>query len=388
MTRSQATPPTAPDQEGLLNDPDFLREALRRFLQQFLDEEIAQFLHAEPYERTEDRQGYRNGYKPRQLTTRVGRIELALPQDRAGRFQSELFERYQRSEKALVLALQQSYLQGVSTRKVKAITEKLCGAHFSKSLVSSVCQALDTDIAAWLNRPLTQPYPYLVVDARYEHVRENHQVVSKGVLLVQGVGQDGHRDLLTVAVAPTESETSWGELFSTLIDRGLTGVRLVTSDEHKGLVQAVERYFTDAAWQYCQTHFQRSVLSVVPREDRKEVAAQVRTVYNAADLSSARDQLQQVVEAYATTYPTVADKLERYADFLLACFAFPEAHRARLRTTNALERLNREIARRSDVVQIFPNAQACLRLVAAMAMEWAEDWTTGKRYLDMEILNG
>lgn len=387
MTHSQATPSPTADQEGLLNDPNFLREGLQRFLQQFLEEEITQFLHADPYERTEDRQGYRNGYKPRQLTTRVGRIELALPQDRAGRFQSELFERYQRSEKALVLALQQSYLQGVSTRKVKAITEKLCGTHFSKSLVSSVCQGLDADIATWLNRPLTQPYPYLVVDARYEHVRENHQVVSKGVLLVQGVGQDGYRDLLSVVVAPTESETSWGALFSGLIDRGLTGVRLVTSDEHKGLVQAVERYFTDAAWQYCQTHFQRSVLSDIPREHRKEVAAQIRTIYHAADLPSAQARCQQVVEAYEKTYPTVADKLERYADFLRACLAFPEAHRARLRTTNALERLNREIARRSDVVQIFPNAQACLRLVAALAMEWAEEWTTGKRYLDMELLN-
>lgn len=387
MARRQRSEAAPSEQEGLLEDPEFLRRALQRYLQQFLDDEISHFLQAAPYERTGERQGYRNGYKPRQLTTRVGRLELALPQDREGRFHSELFARYQRSEKALLLALQQSYLQGVSTRKVKAITEKLCGTHFSKSLVSSVCQQLDAEIQAWLQRPLTQPYPYLVVDARYEHVREKHRVVSKGVLLVQGVGQDGHRDLLTVAIAPTESQASWGQLFSGLIDRGLTGVQLVTSDEHKGLVQAIRRYFDQAAWQYCQVHFQRTALAEVPKTHRTQVASQLRGLFQAVDRPQADRLFDTLVQSYEATYPSLVNKLETHREALLACLDFPLSHRPRLRTTNAVERLNREIARRSDVVQIFPNEQACLRLVAALAMEWAEEWTTGKRYLDLELLN-
>ena len=214
MTHAQDTTPPPSEQLALLDEPDFIRQMVQRFFQQFLETEITQFLQAAPYERTDQRQGYRNGYKPRQLTTRVGRLELQVPQDREGRFRSELFARYQRSEKTLVLELQEAYLQGVSTRKVKKLTEQLCGTTVSKSFVSQVCQALDADIEAWRTRPLDQAYPYLMVDARYEHIRHNRRVVSQAVLVVQGVNQDGYRDLLAVAVAPTESQTTWGTLFS------------------------------------------------------------------------------------------------------------------------------------------------------------------------------
>ena len=387
MTHAEDTTHPLSEQLALLDEPDFIRQMVQRFFQQFLETEITQFLQADPYERTDQRQGYRNGYKPRQLTTRVGRLELQVPQDREGRFRSELFARYQRSEKALVLALQEAYLQGVSTRKVKKLTEQLCGTTVSKSFVSQVCQQLDADIEAWCTRPLDQAYPYLMVDARYEHIRHHRRVVSQAVLVVQGVNQDGYRDLLAVAVAPAESQTTWGTLFSQLAQRGLHGVDLVTSDAHQGLRQAVERYCPGAAWQYCHTHFQRTLLAWVPQAQRTEVADAIRQGLTAAEQEPARALLQGLVDTYETTYPQVADQLEANLDFLLAHMSYPKAHRKRLRTTNALERLHREFARRSQVVQIFPNQAACLRLIAALAMEWSEEWTTGKRYLNMEAEN-
>ena len=226
---------TAPEQFALLNDPDFLNQAVTRFLQQFLEAEITSFLQADPYERTGDRTGYRNGYKPRIVKTRVGRIELSVPQDREGRFSSELFARFQRSEKALILALQEAYLQGVSTRKVTKITEALCGTSFSKSQVSQLCQDLDADINAWRERPLDQAYPYLIIDATYLHIRSGGQVASEGVLIVSGIAESGHRDILALDVAHTETEATYADLFKDLKKRGLKGVQLVISDHHEGL---------------------------------------------------------------------------------------------------------------------------------------------------------
>lgn len=226
---------TAPEQFALLNDPDFLNQAVTRFLQQFLEAEITSFLQADPYERTGDRTGYRNGYKPRIVKTRVGRIELSVPQDREGRFSSALFARFQRSEKALILALQEAYLQGVSTRKVTKITEQLCGTSFSKSQVSQLCQDLDEDINAWRERSLDQAYPYLIIDATYLHIRSRGQVASEGVLIVSGIAESGHRDILSIDVAHTETEATYADLFKDLKKRGLKGVQLVISDHHEGL---------------------------------------------------------------------------------------------------------------------------------------------------------
>ncbi len=220
---------------ALLNDPDFLNQIVTRYLQQFLEAEITSFLQAEPYQRTDDRTGYRNGYKPRIVKTRVGRIELSVPQDREGRFHSGLFARFQRSEKALILALQEAYLQGVSTRKVTKITEQLCGTSFSKSQVSDLCQELDADIQAWQARPLEQAYPYLIIDATYLYIRSGGQVVSEGVLIVTGIAESGHREILSLDVAHTETEATWTSLFKDLKKRGLKGVQLVISDHHKGL---------------------------------------------------------------------------------------------------------------------------------------------------------
>src|SRR3954468_17028134 len=250
----------AATQSILTDDPDFLRLIVERVIQEVLEAEMTAHLRAEPYERSPERRGYRNGYKPRQLNTRVGTLSLQIPQDRDGTFSTQLFARYQRNEKALVLALMEMYVEGVSTRNVREITEVLCGTSFSKSLVSELAGQLDTELDAWRHRPLAETtYPYLSVDARYEHVRQDGRIVSQGVLIVAGVRADGHREILAVAVADTESEATYQYLFRDLKARGLSGVRLVTSDDHKGLKAAIDRHFQGASCQRCQVHFARDL---------------------------------------------------------------------------------------------------------------------------------
>ena len=386
MTHPKDIQITAPEQFALLNDPDFLNQAVTRFLQQFLEAEITSFLQAEPYQRTGERTGYRNGYKPRIVKTRVGRIELSVPQDREGRFRSELFARFQRSEKALILALQEAYLQGVSTRKVTKITEALCGTSFSKSHISQLCQDLDADINAWRERSLDQAYPYLIIDATYLHIRSSGQVASEGVLIVSGIAESGHRDILSIDVAHSETEATYANLFKDLKKRGLKGVHLVISDHHEGLQNAIKRHFQGASWQHCQTHFHRNIKGITPPKYQREVAEALKDVFNAPDHNTAQQRLSQLMDTYEERLPKLVDKIDRDIIHCLACFHFPQKHRRRIRTTNLLERLNREIKRRADVVQIFPNQEACQRLIGALCMEWSEEWITGRRYLDMRYL--
>jgi len=374
------------EQFSLLNDPDFLNQIVTRYLQQFLEAEITSFLQAEPYQRTDERRGYRNGYKPRVLKTRVGRISLSVPQDREGRFHSGLFARFQRSEKALILALQEAYLQGVSTRKVTRITEQLCGTSISKSQVSDLCQELDADINAWRARPLEQDYPYLIIDATYLHIRSGGQVISEGVLIVTGISQTGHRDILALDVAHTETEATYTSLFKDLKKRGLKGVQLVISDHHEGLQNAIKRHFQGASWQHCQTHFHRNIRGITPPKHQRQVADALKDVFNAPDYNTAQKRLSELMDTYEKILPNVVDKIDRDVAHCLTCLDFPKPHRKRIRTTNLLERLNREIKRRADVVQIFPNQQACERLIGALCMEWSDEWITGRRYLDMTYL--
>lgn len=371
----------------LLDDPEFLRELVERALQTVLEEEMTAHLGAERYERAVDRAGYRNGYKPRTLVTRVGTLQLRLPQDRAGTFSTALFARYQRSEQALVLALMEMYLHGVSTRKVTEITEALCGTSFSKSQVSALAGRLDAELAAWRTRPLTaMAYPYLVVDARSEHVRVDGRVVSQGVLIVGGVRDDGHRELLAVEVADTESEATYQELFRSLKSRGLTGVELVTSDDHRGLRTAIERHFQGASWQRCQVHFARNLLGMVGAGHRARLGEGLRSVFAAPTLDQARAAVRLLATTWRKSHPAVAAKLEEEIEDCLACFLFPRAHWLRIRSTNGLERLNQELKRRTRVVRIFPNRAALVRLVTALAMEQAEEWLSGRRYLDVTLL--
>ena len=375
-------------QEILLDDPDFLREIVERVLQQILEAEMTEHIGAAPYERTERRKGHRNGHKSRTLRTRVGTLNLLVPQDREGTFCTRLFARYQRNEKALVLALMEMYVEGVSTRKVTEITEELCGTSFSRSLVSRLAGQLDSELEGWRNRPLeAKSYPYLFVDARYEKVRVDSRIVSEGVLIVSGVREvDGRREILAVETADTESEATYHELFRGLKKRGLSGVMLVTSDDHEGLKVAIERHFQGAGWQRCQVHYARNLTKMVPRAKREELAAGLRGVFAAPTREQALQTAGRLVDRWRKSYPKVADHIEEHIEGCLSCLAFPESHRRRIRTTNGLERLNQEIKRRTRVVRIFPNREACLRLVTALAVEQSDEWVSGKRYLDMEEL--
>jgi len=368
---------------GTGDDP--LQALLRHTIQQVLEEELTAFLNAEPYTRTEERRGYRNGYKPRVLKTRVGRLELMVPKDREGRFQTELFEKYQRSEKALMLAIAEMYVQGVSTRKVKKITEELCGLEISKSQVSTLAKGLDAEIGAWRKRPLMKGYPYLVVDALYEKVRQGSSIVSRGVLTVTGIDDDGYREVLGVWCADTESEASWSQVFRELQERGLAGVEYVVSDNHRGLVEAIHRNFQGVQWQRCQVHFIRNVLGMVRKKDRKRVLALLREITGASCLESAVSRLHEAVDTLAGTHPKVADLLDGHGEEMLAVYALPDHHRKRMRTTNLVERLNEEFRRRTRVIRVFPNETACVRMVSALAIEINDEWMERKS-LDMTVV--
>lgn len=376
----------AAKQAFLLNDPGFMQSVVQQFIQNVLDHEMTDYLQATPYERSAGRLGYRSGRRPRKLKTRAGTLSLDVPTERTGHFRTAVFDRYQRSEQAFILALQEMYLQGVSTRKVREITEELCGTSVSASTVSRLTKRLDEDLARWRNRRLVESYPYLVVDARYERVRQNERIESQGVLVISGVSGKGQRDILGVAVANTESETSWTEVFRDLNRRGLSGVRLVVSDDHEGLVASVRRCFQKALWQRCQTHFMHNVLALVTKRDRKALWQALRSIFDAATLEHAKARLAEVVTEWRPRYPDLADKLEAKTEDTLTCFQFPAGHRMRIRTTNMMERLNEELRRRSRVVRIFPNAASCLRLMTALAQEQAAEWAAQLTYLDMAEL--
>lgn len=371
-------------QAALLDDPEFLRGLVQGAVQAILEAEMDLHLGAGRYERAAGRTGYRNGSKPRTLQTRVGTLELRVPQDREGTFSTEVFGRYQRNEQALVLTLMEMYVQGVSTRKVAAITEQLCGTSFSKSQVSALAGRLDADLAAWRERPLPASYPYMSVDARYEHVRVDGQVVSQGVLIVAGVRDDGRRELLAVEVADTESEATYQELFRRLKARGLHGVVLVTSDDHAGLRAAIARHFQGASWQRCQVHFARNLQGQVGAKHRARLADDLRGIFAAPEATQARAMARTSAERWRGSHPALATQLEEDIESCLACYAVPAAHRMRVRTTNGMERFNQELKRRTRVVRIFPNRAALLRLVTALAMEQSEEWVSGRRYLTME----
>ena len=369
--------------QGGIGGEDFIRQLVERTVQQVLEAEMSSFLGAETYERNGERRGWRNGFKPRTLKTRVGELELMVPKDRDGEFQTELFERYQRSEKALVAAMLQMYVEGVSTRKVTAITEALCGLEVSKSQVSALTAKLDAEIEGWRMRPLTEAYPYLIIDARYEKVRRGGEVVSQGVLVAIGISATGYREVLGCWVAETESEASWGAVFSELKQRGLSGVSYVVSDDHAGMVKAIERHFQNVVWQRCQVHFVRNALALCGQQQRPMVLRLMKTVTEAATREAASVALAAAVAELEKKAPKVARLLEASGEEILGVYALPEAHRKRMRTTNMLERQNQELKRRTRVVRVFPHEQSLLRLIAALLMETNQEWM-GRIYLRME----
>lgn len=382
MTHQQNSDSVALLQQALLDDADFLKILVEKTLQGILDNEFDNFLGASPYERTNSRKGYRNGTYNRTVFTRVGPAELQVPRDRRGLFSTTLFGRYRRSEKALMLSLVEMVLQGVSTGKVRKITDQLCGTSISSSTVSRLMTELDAELAIWRRRPLSA-CPFLFVDARYEKVRYEGRVVSMAVLIAYGVTAAGHRSILDVAVSHSENEADYREFFTGLCERGLTGVELIISDDHKGLRQAITACFTGASWQRCQVHFLRNLLMRLRKRDRSQILAQMRDVFAAADKKSAFQRLQVLVEQLRKPYPELAEWLEEDGPETLTIFDYPPDSRIRLRTTNGIERLNQEIKRRTRVIRIFPNPASCLRLITALCQEQSEAWESGKRYMIM-----
>lgn len=370
--------------QRLFSGESHLAHLLESVLNQVLEAQVAEQLQAEPYERTDERQGYRNGYKPRHLTTRVGSLTLHVPQVREGRFSTELFARYQRSEQALILALMEMVVNGVSTRKVARITEELCGTSFAKSTVSDLCRGLDPLVAAWNERDLGgQRYPFVLVDGLVLKVREGGRVRAVSALVAVGVNEAGFREILGLQLGDSESERSWMAFFTWLKGRRLSGVDLVVSDHHGGLVNAIRVQFQGATWQRCQTHLSANVADATPKALQAEVHRHVRAIFEAPDADTARTLLLKFCADYQQRAPAAVATLERGFEDATAVLALPEPYRQRLRTTNVVERVNEEIRRRERVIRIFPNRESALRLLGALLLERDEAWTTGHRYFDM-----
>jgi len=363
---------------------DFVPELIRIVINAAMQAERQQYLRAAPYQHTPERRGHGNGFKPKTVSTRMGEINLDIPQVREGGFYPEALEKGQRSERALTLTLAEMYVQGVSTRKVSAIVEQLCGASVSSTLVSKAAGQLDETLEAWRTQPLSE-FRYVFLDARYEKVRQSGQVCDAAILLAVGVGADGKRHILGVSVSLSEHEAHWRTFLQSLMARGLSGVQLITSDDHAGLKAARVAVFGGVPWQRCQFHLQQNASAHVPRQEmRREVADNLRTVFNAPDRHTAETYLAKIVQKYAESAPALANWLEQNIPEGLTVFSFPAAQRRRLRTANGLERLSREIKRRTRVVSIFPNEAACLRLISAVLMEIDEDWQTDRIYLTLD----
>ncbi len=371
--------------QNLLRSDDRLRQLLEAMLNQLLQAEMTEHVQAAPNERTDNRRGYRNGHYQRQLTTRVGTLELEVPRDREGRFQSELFDRFQRSEKALVLSFMDMYVSGVSTRKVKRITHTLCGRAFSKSTVSKLCGDLDTQVRAWSERPLdAQAFPFLLADAIQVKVRREGAVRATTALLAIGINETGNREILGLEVAFGETREAWQSFFRSLRERGLRGVEFATSDAHEGLVDALERTFPGVVWQRCQAHFMRNILDATPEQLRQEMHEHLLRILQAQAPKKARAALEEARAALEGRADKALAKLEAGFEDATAVLVLPVKYRRRLRTTNMLERFNEEIRRRERVIRIFPNVAAAWRLIGALSCEQHEAWSTGRRYLCME----
>jgi transposase-like protein len=363
---------------------DGLKPLLEQVLNQVLQAQVAEQLQAAPHERTDERQGYRNGSRERLLSTRVGGLSLQVPRLRQGTFATDLFDRYQRSEQALLLCMVEMVIQGVSTRKVSSVVEEWCGTEVSKSQVSALCQRLDPPVAAWRERDLRATlYPFLLVDARVIRVRKGERVRQQSLLLATGINAEGYREILGFFLGDSESEASWSAFFSPLKQRGLPGVDLVVSDNHKGLVKALHLHFQTASWQQCQTHLTRNILSACPQSEQVAVHKQLRRLFEAETPALARQVLAEILTRFGKPASNACDTLEAAFDDATAILALPERYRKRLRTTNSQERLNEEIRRREQVIRIFPNPASAERLLGALLMEFDEAFSTGHRYFDM-----
>lgn len=386
MTRQQTTLSKTEIKALITQDEDLLKGLVQMAVQEFLEAEMNEALGAAKSERTDVRLGYRSGSYPRKLITRVGTLDLRVPQDRQGRFSTEIFSRYQRSEKALVAALVEMYVQGVSTRKVRAVSEELCGHEFSASTISELNAKLDTELERFATQPLTAEYPYLILDARYEKVREDGVIRSRAVLIAIGIDWEGRRRILAVDLANRESATSWRDFLLALKQRGLQGVRLAISDDHAGLKRAIAEILPAAAWQRCYVHFLRNALDHLPRKADDDCLTELRWLYDHRDAADARLRLHAWLARWSAKYQKLCAWVEETIEETWTFYRFPRQHHKHLKSTNLLERFNQELKRRTLVVRIFPHAQSCLRLIRALANEQHEEWLDGPVYLNMQPL--
>jgi len=367
------------DEQGA--DPGFLRDGVRLLAQELMDAEVTQLAGAGLHERSENRMTYRNGYRER------GTVDLQIPKLRQGAYFPSLLEPRRRHERALLAVVQEAYVHGVSTRAVDSLAEALGLKGISKDQVSRICKELDGQVTAFRTRQLDAEYPYLMLDATFEKVRENGRVISMAVLIATGVKATGEREVVGVDVGPAEDLEFWRAFLRQLVSRGLSGVRLVTSDSHLGLKQAVAEVLVGATWQRCRVHFMRNALATVPKLAQQMAAATLRTIFAQADADSARDTLERVCRLFEKRYPQLVACLRDAETDVLAYYGFPVEHRRQIWSTNSLERLNREVGRRCEVVGIFPNRAALLRLAGAVLEEQNDEWAVGRRYFSTESMN-
>ena len=359
-------------------------EAIQLLMNEAMLIERNRYLQAMPYERSPDRQDYANGFKPKQLKTQLGALSLSVPQVRNGEFYPSFLEKGIRSERALKLALAEMYVQGVSTRKVNAVLQELCGLQISSTEVSRAAKLLDEEISSWKNRPLAK-YGYLFLDARYEKVRQSGCVIDCAVLVAYGINEQGRREILGLSVSLSESEVHWRSFLESLVSRGLHGIKLIVSDAHSGLKAALRAVFPSVPWQRCQFHLQQNAQAYVKRKDRKtEVASSLRAIFDAENHSEAERLLKQAISKYEKDMPQLATWMQENISQGLTVFNFPLEHRRRLRTSNIAERVNQEIKRRTRVVRVFSNTASCERLACAIVMEISEQWVLGTTYLNVE----
>ena len=363
------------------NDTDFLKEGVRVLSQALMEMEVERHVGAGRHERTEGRSGHRNGYRERTWDTRVGTVELSVPRVRDSSYFPSLLEPRRRAERALSAVVQEAYVHGVSTRKVDDLVKALGMTGIGKSRVSELCEELDEEVERFRNRRLEGPYPYLWVDATYLKARQDGRVVSVAVVIAVGVrGDSGEREILGLDVGPSEDGAFWTSFLRSLVDRGLSGVRLVTSDSHRGLKSAVQTVLVGASWQRCRVHFMRNALSLVPMAAQQMVGATIRTVFAQPDAASARQQWRRVADGFRTRFPKLAELMDEAEEDVLSYAAFPAEHWQKIWSNNPLERVNKEVKRRTEVVGIFPNEAAVVRLVGAVLSEQHDEWQVGKRY--------
>jgi len=361
-----------------------VKASLALLLNSLMEKERDEFINALSYERSEDRRGYRNGYYERELITGSGSLKLKVPRTRDGEFSTTVFEKYQRCEQALILSMIEMVVNGVSTRKVTKIVEELCGKSVSKSLVSNLMKSLDPIVNDWRNRPLNVLYyPYIYVDAMYIKVRENDKVVSKGVHIASGVNEKGQREIIGLKITHGESKESWSSFFDYLKSRGLRSPKMIISDAHAGLVSAIKETFLGTSWQRCCVHFLRNIIETLPKKGTEEARQELKAIFKTPDLGMARELKARFMEKYQDTkgYSTAIERLDTGFEDAMQFHSQPARHHVNLRTTNGLERLNREVRRRERVIQIFPNDQSAIRIIGAVLMGIDEEWSKLPPYL-------